>query len=81
MRLFRSPQLLSSWVACLSDGAWVRFPAAVDGWKQRSPYSGPLADLQQVAPWSAFNTGFPHPDAKLRSTRLSSATMVAAAAA
>ena len=81
MKLFRSPQLMSSWVASLSDGAWVKFPAAVDGWKQRTPYSGSLAELQPVAAWSAFNTGFPHPDAQFRSTQRGSSVLAAAAAA
>jgi hypothetical protein len=60
--------LQSHWVACTTDDRWLKFPAKVDGWGERSPYTGGRDELREVAAWSAFNTGFPHPDAKLRST-------------
>jgi hypothetical protein len=68
MKLFRSPLLHSDWIACTADDRWFKFPAQVDGWEQRAIYMGDRKDLIPVAPWSAFNTGFPHPDALLRGT-------------
>jgi hypothetical protein len=62
------------------DERWLKFPAQIDGWEQRTMYAGDRAGLIPVAPWSAFNTGFPHPDALLRSTchvRVMAASMAA----
>jgi hypothetical protein len=79
MKLFRSPLLECCWIACTSDNLWLRFPAKIDGWDERTPYNGDRRELVPVAPWSAFNTGFPHPDALLRSTRRSRAMAAMAA--
>jgi hypothetical protein len=72
--------MLSHWVASMPDGTSVQFPAELYGWERRKPWYGDRRDLLPVAAWSAFNTGFPHPDAMLRSSHLSRALSASAAA-
>lgn len=63
LRLYRSPRILTHWVAYSEALGWVMFPAKPGGWTERKLYRGETAALMQIPPRLGFNTGFPHPDA------------------
>jgi len=57
-RLYRSTMDCQYWLVCSDDHGWARFPAKVNGWKERRPMN--LVDrrtLCRVPLRLAFNTG------------------------
>ena len=63
LELYRSPVLLTHWVAYSEALGWVMFPAKANGWRERKPYRGETGQLMRIPPRLGFNTGFPHPEA------------------
>jgi hypothetical protein len=63
LQLYRSPLLLTHWIAFSDHLGWVMFPAKTNGWQERKNYRGDTAGLMRLPPRLGFNTGFPHPDA------------------
>ena len=61
--LYRSPNLLSHWIAHSEHLGWLLFPAKVNGWSERKPYQGDTRRLSRVSARMGFNTGLPHPEA------------------
>ena len=61
--LYRSPNLLSHWVAYSNRLGWIMFPAKLNGWNERRLYRGDTGILTRIPARLGFNTGFPHPDA------------------
>ena len=61
--LYRSPSLLTHWVAYAERLGWMAFPAKENGWNERKSYRGDTSKLSRVPARMGFNTGFPHPEA------------------
>jgi hypothetical protein len=64
-KLYRSPLLLTHWVAHCDALGWVMFPAKANGWTERKPYRDGTERLMRIPPRLGFNTGFPHPEASV----------------
>lgn len=59
-RLYYTGQYPGSWVSQTAEGAWVMFPAKLDGWDERQPASGiDSIRLREVPINQGFNTGMP----------------------
>lgn len=63
LQLYRSPLLLTHWVAHSEALGWVMFPAKASGWAERKTFRGDTSNLMRIPQRLGFNTGFPHPDA------------------
>jgi len=58
VRLYRSPVEAQHWLVWLDESGWVRFPARINGWRDRCR-ARPVhrRNLRRVPLWLAFNTG------------------------
>jgi len=59
MKLYRSPAMPNHWIGEDKLGGLVQWPAERGGWEQRTPYTGPKRQLEEVPPAMARGTGWP----------------------
>jgi hypothetical protein len=58
-QLYRSARDPQHWFIFLEDRGWLKFPAKLQGWKERSPMlETQTLDLRPVPLRLSFNTGF-----------------------
>ena len=60
LKLYRSANYPTMWLAFSQETGWLMFPSEVGGWEKRQPTSGiDKFDLRELPLRMGFNTGIP----------------------